>query len=64
MEMITVTFDERGDPIIDVQGVQGKSCQEVTSDIENALGMVNKTTNLKPEAVSGIGVEKHLTQPR
>jgi hypothetical protein len=65
MEMITVTFDENGDPIVDVQGVTGKSCQDITKAVEDALGMVNKKTDLKPEAVFSVSsANKVLTGVR
>tara|TARA_R110000824_G_scaffold18243_9_gene72629 strand:+ start:1058 stop:1255 length:198 start_codon:yes stop_codon:yes gene_type:complete len=63
MEMITVTFDEKGDPIVDVQGATGTACQDITKAVEDALGMVNKKTNLKPEAgFVGNTASKTLTQ--
>ena len=49
MEMITVTFDEKGNPVIVVDGVKGQSCQEITRGLEGALGLVNWKTELKPE---------------
>lgn len=49
MEMITVTFDEKGNPVIEVDGVKGQSCQEITKGLEDALGLVNGKTDLKPE---------------
>ena len=49
MEIITVTFGENGDPVIDVSGVKGESCRAITSGIEKALGLARKTTTLKPE---------------
>lgn len=61
--MITVTFDEKGDPIVDVQGVTGKSCQDITKAVEDALGMVNKKTDLKPEAAFYVtAAAKRLTR--
>ena len=60
--MITVTFDEKGDPIVDVQGATGRSCQDITKAVEDALGMVNKKTDLKPEAAFSVSnVERRLT---
>ena len=49
MEIITVTFGENGDPVIDVSGVKGESCREITKGIERALGLDKKTTTLKQE---------------
>jgi hypothetical protein len=62
MEMITVTFDEKGNPSVDVQGMTGQSCQAVTKAVEDALGLVNKQTDLKPEAMFSVNTPvKRLT---
>lgn len=39
---ILVTFDEEGDPTIEVLNGDGKTCTELTSVIEDALGTVAK----------------------
>ena len=65
MEMITVTFDEKGNPSVDVQGMKGQSCQEVTKAVEDALGMVHKQTDLKPDALFSVNTPaKRLTSAR
>jgi hypothetical protein len=62
MEMITITFNEKGDPIVDVDGVTGQSCRDITKAVEDALGMVNKKTDLKPEAsFAAVTAVKQLT---
>jgi len=40
---ILITVDTRGDPEITVNGVKGKKCQDLTKDIEAALGKVTST---------------------
>lgn len=38
MERITVTIEPGGDYTISVTGVKGKACQDITRDLERALG--------------------------
>jgi hypothetical protein len=38
--MITVDVDQEGGVQITVEGVAGKSCKDLTADIEKALGKV------------------------
>ena len=50
MEMITVTFGDDGNAEIEVDGVSGGRCQELTKPVEEALGLIKATTIEKPEA--------------
>jgi len=50
MEVITVTFDDGGNAEIEVDGVSGGRCQELTKPVEEALGLSKTTTVEKPEA--------------
>lgn len=42
--MIKVYIDKKGGFKIDVEGVSGKKCKELTSNIERALGKVTSET--------------------
>jgi|GEM_PF-4011336 len=65
MEVITVTFNAKGDPTVDVKGGTGSSCRDITKAVEDALGMVNVQTDLKPEAAfPNISAVKKLTSLR
>jgi hypothetical protein len=39
---IVVSTDEQGNPHITVRGVKGKSCKDLTVELEKALGVVTK----------------------
>lgn len=41
-EEITLTFDNDDNPVIDVKGVKGKSCTQLTEALEKKLGTVTK----------------------
>lgn len=43
---ITITFHE-GKANIEVKGVKGKSCKDVTADLERKLGKVTTTKNTR-----------------
>jgi len=45
-ETIRVVIDAEGNPTVSVSGVSGTSCQQLTKDLEEALGTVadNKRT--------------------
>ena len=43
-EKIIITIDEEGNPSIDVNGVKGKACLDLTKQLEEALGTVTKRT--------------------
>tara|TARA_R110000824_G_scaffold32908_3_gene106089 strand:- start:5507 stop:5698 length:192 start_codon:yes stop_codon:yes gene_type:complete len=49
MEVITVTFDDDGNAEIEVDGVSGGRCQELTKPVEQALGLVGATVVEKPD---------------
>lgn len=38
MAEIIVTFDEDGNPAIEVKGETGRSCEKLTDDLEKSLG--------------------------
>lgn len=38
MAKIIVTFDDKGNPSIDVSGIPGAACEEETRELERALG--------------------------
>ena len=44
MAKVTVTIAPDGTTSIEVEGVKGKGCVELTRDIEKALGSVSKDT--------------------
>lgn len=46
---VTVTIDDNGNPSIEVNGVAGKSCTELTKDLERKLGIESKPRTIKPE---------------
>lgn len=46
---IVVTIDEEGKVTMDVQGGQGKSCEELTKPLEEALGGNVASREHKPE---------------
>ncbi len=43
-EQIEIVIDEEGEATIHVRGVKGKSCTDLTADVEKALGKVTKRT--------------------
>lgn len=45
---IIVTIDKFGDTVIEVDGVAGRRCEQLTKPIEEALGTVTSCT-AKPE---------------
>lgn len=45
---ITVKIDENGEVFIDIEGVKGKKCDNITKDIVKILGGIEKREN-KPE---------------
>lgn len=40
MDELTITINEQGETTVAVKGVKGSSCQDVSKDIERALGKV------------------------
>lgn len=40
---IILTFDDNDNVVIEVNGVKGKACRDITRDIEAALGTVIET---------------------
>ena len=48
MKQIKITIEENGDTVVEAIGFKGKSCQDATKQIEQALGSVQKSTK-KPE---------------
>jgi hypothetical protein len=54
---ITITIDKEGKPTIEVKGVKGKKCLDLTRDLEKALGgkvlersMTSEATQLETAA--------------
>ena len=45
MTQIVVVIDPDGNTEIEVQGMSGRSCRDATKALEEALGVVTKTTN-------------------
>ena len=41
---VTLIIDENGAVQIDVEGVKGKTCTDLTADVEDALGTVTNRT--------------------
>lgn len=41
---VTLIIEENGAVQMDVEGVKGKACTELTADVEDALGVVTKRT--------------------
>lgn len=42
MEEVTITFDDKNNPVISVKGVKGKGCKDLTKALEQKLGKVTK----------------------
>lgn len=51
MRELIVTIDKDGTPTIEVKGVKGQQCLNLTQDIEKALG--GKVLDRKPTAEMG-----------
>ena len=47
MNKIIVKFDEEGNPSINVNGIKGKSCQDVTKFLEKELGKTISDTKTR-----------------
>lgn len=47
-ETITITVDEDGEAIVEVNGVEGSSCEILTQELEETLGLTTEK-QLKPE---------------
>lgn len=45
---VTIEYDEDANPIVEVNGAQGKECEDITRDLEEALGEVTDRSH-KPE---------------
>ena len=45
MKQIIVLIDPDGNTEIEVEGMAGRGCKEATKALEEALGVVTKTTN-------------------
>ena len=45
MENLLITIDADGNTKIEVRGIKGKSCKDVTKAIETALGKVTSDKN-------------------
>jgi hypothetical protein len=50
LQEIEVFIDEKGEVQIEVRGVKGKKCLDLTEDLEEALGGEVAARELKPEA--------------
>ncbi len=48
MKQIAATIDGNGRVVIEVDGVKGRACLDLTRDIERAIGVV-RDRNPKPE---------------
>jgi hypothetical protein len=44
VEEVVVEIDENGDVSVEVNGVKGSTCEELTRSLEEALGKVTKST--------------------
>ena len=49
MPEIIMSFNEKGDATIEVDGVEGTACTEITSALEEAIGMTEAQRLEKPE---------------
>lgn len=49
MQEVVIEIDERGDVQIEVSGVNGKACTELTRELETDLGLSVTARRLKPE---------------
>jgi hypothetical protein len=47
METVTVEIDADGNPVVSVKGVAGKSCKDLTAELEKALGKVTDSSNTR-----------------
>jgi hypothetical protein len=50
LQEIEVFIDEKGEVQIEVRGVKGKRCLDLTEDLEEALGGEVAAREMKPEA--------------
>ena len=57
LQEIEVFIDENGEVKIEVHGVEGKRCLELTSDLEAALGGEVIDRKMKPEAYATVQEE-------
>jgi hypothetical protein len=48
MAQVTLIIDATGNTTVEVHGVQGPACQELTAQVERLLGTVQSVTH-KPE---------------
>lgn len=46
-ERITIKIDKEGNASLDVAGVKGKKCLDLTKELEEALGVVSKRVEKK-----------------
>lgn len=47
MAEIMVVINQEGEPSIEVRGVKGKSCYDLTKDLERSLGATDKDTKTR-----------------
>ena len=57
---IIATIDDQGNVTIEVNGVAGRACEQLTKPLEQALGEPAKRT-LKPEHRQVAHVQQHVT---
>jgi len=64
LEEIQVIIEKDGHVRIEVRGVKGQACLELTEELEQALGGQIETREMTPEAYEGDGVQvrKHIKQ--
>jgi len=61
-ERITITIDKEGNASLDVAGVKGKKCLDLTKELEEALGIVSKRTEKKEMQERPIVITKTTVQ--
>ena len=64
LEEIQIVIDKDGRVHIEVRGVKGTTCLELTEDLEQALGGQIEARKMTPESYEGAGVQVKKRQER
>ena len=64
LEEIEIYIDKDGNVRIEVRGVKGQKCLELTADLEAALGGQIEERQMTPEALEGTPVQLPQEQKR
>ena len=63
LQIVTVTFDDKSDPIVDLEGFNGKGCAAVVEGFAKAVGQATSTT-IKREFNAPVIAQNRLKQVR